>query len=317
MKYESVRKTARLLQLEALMPRLKQSHLYYQKLNQQYGQDLAGYLGEKNLRYHFEFIQAKEGHHLSGLRLKGRTFFTQIDHLIATPTVIFVIESKHRKGLISQNSDGQYLQRYDKNKIIFDNPRNQVEIQKRQLEYILKMNDFPRIPIIPLVAFTHDTVQLDASITSPDVMVAQNVSFFINDHLKDKQQRYYNLQQLNRLKKLLTKLNTPREVDIINEFKIRASDLNCGVLCEDCRRVFVQRAYNTWTCPRCKKSDRSTHIQALRSYAYLFEPYINNRTARWWLNLECTSLTYRLLSRFPVVEQVGRKAIQYNLSSLI
>lgn len=317
MKYQTPKKTNRLLQLEALVPRLKQTHPHYQKLSQQLGKDLAGYLGEKNLRFHLEFIQTKKGHHLTGLRLKGSTFHTQMDHLIITPMVIFNIEVKNRKGLISQNQHGQFIQQYEQTTVAFENPKNQADIQKRQLSYILKQHDFPTIPIIPLVAFPHDNVQLDQSITSPDVMVAQDIPFYINDYLAKQHQSYFNDRQLNQLKKLLTTLHEPLQPNIIEKYKIRNSDLNPGVLCTTCRKVYVQRHYATWICPKCQKSDPTSHIQALRDYAHLFEPTINNRTARWWLDITCRGLSYRMLSKFPVVKAVGQKAIKYDLSSLI
>lgn len=317
MNYQSVQKSNRLHQLEGLIPRLNQSHPYYQTLNQQLGQDLAGYLGEKNLRYHFEFIQAKEGIHLAGLRLKGRTFFTQIDHLLATPTALFIIEVKNWKGNISENQSGQYVQRFKQTEASYDSPRNQVEIQCRQLEYILRQNNFPNIPIIPLVAFVHDTVQLDTSIRSKDVMVAQNISFYINDHLAENKRRHMSMAQLNRMKAVLMKLETPLKTNLIEKFNIRNSDLNHGVLCPTCRKIFVERIYGTWTCGKCQQSDPTAHIQALRHYANLFQPVINNRTARWWLGIDCHSLTTRLLAPLPRVKDVGRKAVEYDLSSLL
>jgi len=78
----------------------------------------------------------------------------------------------------------------------------------------------------------------------------------------------------------------------------------------------VERNYATWTCAKCGLSDSRLHIQALRDYAHLFEPKINNRTARWWMGVECKSLTHRLLSELPIVKAVGKKAVHYNLESL-
>ena len=317
MKYQPTKKTDQLLQLEALVPRLKRSHPAYSELYHTFGKDLSGYYGERNLRYYFEFIDSVKGVHLSGLRLRGSTFFTQLDHLIMTARVLFIIEVKNRKGLILKNQHGQYVQEYDRERVTFDNPENQAAIQARQLDYILRRHGLPAIPIVWLVAFPHKTVQLDSSITSPNVMVAQETSFFINDHLKKTARIHYNDHQLNQTKRLLEKLHEPRLVNLIGENNIQREDFNTGVLCSRCRSEFVERNYATWTCARCGLSDSRLHIQALRDYAHLFEPKINNRTARWWMGVECTGLTYRLLSEFPVVNEVGRKAVEYDLSSLL
>ena len=317
MTYQLVKKTERLLQLEAIVPRLKPSFPAYRELAAQLGKDFAGYLGEKNLRYHFEFIRLPKVTHFAGLRLKGSTFFTQLDHLIATPETLFIIEAKHRKGLISKNQHGQYLQQYSNQLVTFDNPENQVEIQKQQLDYILRRHGFPPIPIVPIVAFTHNTTQLDPSITSTKVIVAQEVSFHINNILEKSRQQCYNNHQLKQMKTLLKKLHEPLAVDLIAEYQIQLSDLNPGILCRSCRKVFMHRAFATWTCPACGLSDPTAHHLALRDYARLFKPTINNRTARRWLGVECTSLTYRLLSDFPITKQVGRKAVEYDLSNLI
>lgn len=318
MTYQLVEKTDRLLQLEALVPRLKTSFPAYRELSAQLRRDFAGFFGEKNLRYHFEFIKSRRMLvHLAGLRLRGSTFFTQLDHLIATPEMIFIIETKHRKGLISVNQHGQYVQRYANQLVTFDNPENQVEIQKQQLDYILRRHGLPPIPIIALVAFTHDTVQLDSSITSSEVMVAQEVSFFINETLGKSRQPCYNNHQLKQLKTLLRKLHEPLKVNLIPDYKISLSDLNPGVLCHACRKVFMRRDFATWTCPQCGNSDPDAHHQALRDYARLFEPTINNRTARQWLGIECRALTYRILSEYPLVEKVGQKAVRYDLSKLV
>ena len=316
MTYQLVEKTERLLQLEALVPRLKPSFPAYRELAAQLGKDFAGYLGEKNLRYHFEFIRLRKVIHFSGLRLKGRTFFAQIDHLIATPETLFIIEAKHRKGLISKNQHGQYLQQYSNQLVTFDNPENQVDIQKQQLDYILRRHGFPPIPIVPLVAFTHNTAQLDPSITSQKVMIAQEVSFFINNILEKSRQQCYNNHQLKQMKTILKKLHEPMTVDLITEYQIQLSDLNPGVLCRNCRKVFMRREFATWTCPQCGLSDPTAHHLALRDYARLFEPTINNRTARRWLGVECRGLTQRILSEYPIVEKVGQKGIRYNLSKL-
>lgn len=316
MNYQFVEKPNRLIQLEAIVPRLKQSHPNFHELNIQLGKDLAGYVGEKNLRYYFEFIQAEKVIHLAGLRLRGSTYYTQIDHLIATPHIIFIIEVKNRKGIIAQNQHGQYVQQYQQTSVTFDNPKHQADIQKRQLDYILRHHGFSRIPIIPIVAFPHNSVQLDVSITSKEVMVAQEVPFFINDCLVNNRQLYYNDHQLQQLEKLLRSLHEPRKVDLIKDYNIKLEDLNTGVLCSLCRNIFMQRQYATWTCSKCENSDSTAHHHALRDYTHLFSPIINNRTARWWLGLSCYSLTYRLLSEFPVIKPSGRKAVQYNLSSL-
>ena len=318
MTYQLVEKTDRLLQLEALVPRLKTSFPAYRELSGQLGKDFAGFLGEKNLRYHFEFIKSRRKLvHLAGLRLRGSTFFTQLDHLIATPEILFIIEAKHRKGLISVNQHGQYVQRYANQLVTFDNPENQVDIQKQQLDYILRRHGFPPIPIVALAAFTHDTVQLDSSITSPEVMVAQEVSFFINDILAQSRQPCYNNHQLKQMKILLKKLHEPLKVNLIADYKISLGDLNPGVLCRACRKVFMRRDFATWTCPQCGLSDCDAHHRALRDYARLFEPTINNRTARMWLGIECKSLSHRLLKDFPKVDSVGKRGVQYDLSQLI
>lgn len=317
MKYQPTIKTEQLLQLQALVPRLKRSNPNYQELYNQYGKDLAGYLGERNLRYYFEFIEAKQGFHFNGLRLKGSTFYVQIDHLIATPHVFFIIESKNLRGLISENQHGQYVQQFQQNRLTFDNPLNQVNIQKTQFEYILRRHGFPRVPIISLVAFPHSKVQLDPSITSSEVMVAQEVSFYINDKLNEYRKPHYTDLQLKQLRKTLGKLHEPRRVNLISDYKILTQDLNPGVLCLECKNDYAQRNYATWTCQTCGESNSSLHIQALRDYAHLYDTKINNRTARWWLGIECRGLAHRLISNFPVTKNVGKKAIEYDLSSLI
>ncbi|SEO23828.1 Nuclease-related domain-containing protein [Amphibacillus marinus] len=318
MKRNITRKSKQLLQLEVLLARLSSNYPKYYKIKEQHARELAGYLGESSLYYHFNFLEITDGYHLTSIRIRGKQFYFQIDHLILTQCVCFIIEVKHRKGLVKCSERGQYIQEYNGQQKVFEDPYLQALIQKKQLEYLLAIHNFPLLPIHPIVVFSHDQSLLDTSIQTPNVVTLQQFADYLNETYRSYKQVFINKHTLKSLNQLLIESNTQLTTNLQERYLIKKTDLKLGVLCQSCKQNILMRCLvGNWECPRCLTKDKLAHKDALRHFAVLYKPTIMNHEAKWWLKLDSANTSYRLLKQTAKSYTGKNKGRIYDLSNLI
>ena len=89
---------------------------------------------------------------------------TQIDHIVVSPYVVFVIETKGYKGWILGGENAEYwTQIIYKRKSTFYNPIHQNDGHIRFLKFLLK--DLGNIPFVPIVVF-NDEADLKANVNN-------------------------------------------------------------------------------------------------------------------------------------------------------
>lgn len=100
---------------------------------------------------------------LSDVHLVDGTKSSQIDFVIIGPNGLFIMESKHIKGIINGKEDDNYLQKIkigksgDKYYKRMYNPIKQISGHKIGMDVFLRKNDF-RYKAFPILYFSNDTV---------------------------------------------------------------------------------------------------------------------------------------------------------------
>src|SRR5690625_2259981 len=302
-------------QAEVLVRRYKGRDSIFDEVDGIYGRESAGYHGEKQLDYYLQLSDLKDSYSLAGLRLKGEEYHFQIDRLLLTPSICFLIESKNLKGKLHLNEQGQLIQDTSEKEIVYDNPYTQVKLQEKQLKQVLKQLGYSNLSIHPLVVFTNRNAILDLG-GSPDLITAQQLTLRI-DHLLKNRESTFTASQIKKLAYQFLKNHTLRKVNLIERWKISPAAIQTGVGCPDCRKGIMVRVHNSWRCVTCRLKDDKAHIQALADYAILYGPLITNKVARHFLQVDERSTIYRLLTKMNLPTTGTGKATQYNLEKII
>lgn len=290
----------------------------YPKLEEAHGRELAGYLGENSLPYYVNLLSLGTHHDLYGLRLELAKQFFQIDGLILHENLIVILEVKHYKGTLAINNARQLLQYIDQEPIVYDHPLLQANLQKEQLRSLLHLHKFPQIPIHTLVIFTHPKVNLSFSLEEePDMLPVQQLPFKLQQLFSKHPKKAWNCNQLAAATKKLLKLHRPATANVLEEFKLSPRQIRQGIFCPTCKPHVLQRIYGNWYCDKCKQKYPLAYHEALREFAHLFGPTINNKQARWFFRLESPSTTSRLLSAMNLNSRNACKNRSYDLTPLI
>ncbi|ENH98420.1 hypothetical protein J416_00494 [Gracilibacillus halophilus YIM-C55.5] len=316
MNLQSPHKPLYLLQLEALLNRLP-DHNRSEKLESTYRRQLAGFIGESSLPFHFENLNTNASHlELYGLRLPYKHHFFQIDCLSLWQHILFHFEVKHLKGKLDFNQSGQLIQINENGQEeVYDDPILQAQYQKQKLQQFLQQHGFPHIPIKTLILFTHPKANLQFD--HPMALPIQQFSHSIQQVLETSSSPHIKRPQLFEIGYFLKNQHTERFVDVIEQSGISKRKIKRGVYCQHCRHVKMVRIYGTWQCPACKRKDKYAHIPALRECVLLFGPYLTNRQVRYFLEIESIHLATRLLKQFNTPAFGWKKDRVYDFRHLL
>ena len=299
-------------QLEVLLKRYRQRDRIYDEFQDAYGREHAGYQGEKQLDYYLHLANLKNTFSLAGLRLKWDKYYFQIDRMILTPSVCIIIESKNLKGEITLNEEDQLIQQTPDYQKSYENPYNQVKLQEKQLRHILNNLGYSNLPIHPLVVFTNKNAILNLG-GKPDMIVLPQLTFRI-DHLIHHYSKNQITTEIYKLAHTLLRKHTIKRDNIINRFNIDIRAIQIGVLCTKCEYGLMKRIHGSWSCEKCQHQDRDAHINSLSDYATLFNPFITNRGARHFLQVESRYTICRMLRELKLPVIGYGKLIQYDLT---
>ncbi|MDQ0160502.1 nuclease-related domain-containing protein [Alkalibacillus salilacus] len=305
-----------LLQLEALTRRYRQRDEFYEKIENNYHREKAGYLGEKALQYYFNLLKHDSSFTLFDLRAKANTHYFQIDALLITRQFILIVESKHTKGVITQNNAKQMIQHVNGESKALQHPLHQAEIQRRQLENFLITHELNHLPIFICSTFTHPEVILDMQDQPDNLFTHHYLLQHIYDLIESHSTPIISEQLARKIGLKLRHHHTPRNRHLADYYKLSERDFIRGVFCSECGAAGMKRIYANWECFKCHKQQNQAHIAALQDLIYLKqEIYFSNQQVRDWLNLESEHTCRRLLNLFPKIGSY--KGTKYNLSSLI
>lgn len=287
--------------LQLLMNRLEDD-LVKQSLEVELSKMIAGFRGEDSINYFLNMLpNQKECQVLHDLRIPHETTFFQVDTLILNPAYILIIEVKNISGnLFFDHTFNQLLRTKNGIEEPFQDPIAQVERQKYQLEHWLSKNKFPTVPIESLVVMTHSQSVLKTNDVSHRISKKVIHSVQLLDCIRQFQRKYKQHvivagDVMNKITRRLIKEHTPRDVDVMEQYKISKEMIIKGGQCEGCLGFGMKKGHRSWKCSKCGHTSKKAHIKALRDYCLLYHHSINNQQARDFLLVNSTSIASKLL----------------------
>ncbi|MFC0270832.1 nuclease-related domain-containing protein [Metabacillus herbersteinensis] len=269
--------------LESLLRRLPKIH---RKRGESHGRSLAGFNGEKSLDYHLSFLDDKKYTINNNLRLKGnKEYFYQLDLLIISPYYFLIIEVKNISGTVFFNANTNQFVRISSDKETgMLNPITQVERQKRQLSKHLKEHRLTHLPIETIVVISNQYTVIKTSSNHINISNSVIHSDDILNHLGKLGKRYseekITSKEIRKTSRILTKLNTPYNPDILQKFQISESELLKGDQCPRCQYIPMNRKTSKWTCSACSFTSKDAHHDAIKDYSLLVSSTITNQELR-------------------------------------
>lgn len=258
-----------------------------------------GFRGEQSLDYDLRFLPYHSYQILHDLRLFvfGKHF--QIDTLVLTPKVGFIIEAKNLSGRIYyDHKKKKFMQMLQGVSEPIDDPLIQVTRHQKQLHEWLRYRSFNGYPIIPLVAITNPSTIIEAPENHE-----HNWPLFNSVHVVEKIQKIEEQFQTRRSMELdsirdtLIYEHSPKDQDILDKFSIDVSEVMGGVLCPSCSKLQMNYVKRKWQCSFCKHRSKNAHLQAIADYLLLINDSITSKQFREFVNCSDPYLAARLLSK--------------------
>lgn len=292
--------------LDALLPRLKDSHPKIANLKTKAAMIQKGYNGERKLDYHLNLL-SNEFSVLNDISLKYQHTTFQIDSLIISNHAIFIIDSKSIEGEITFDTQLQQLIQTHHQKVTsFKYPITQLESIKFSLMQWLKIRNIHGLPIFYFVSLAESSSILkvvgDENHIRKTVTFAENIPHCImqknnklegcyepNNHLKDK------------IISAIMNEHVDLYIDIKKRFNITQTDILPGVVCEKCYKLKTSYNFGYWTCTNCGYKDNKGYVRGFHDYFLLFGNGISNKDAREFLMVPYKSTMTRMLQRSNLI----------------
>ncbi len=315
-------KSIKLMQHEALLNRLSETHPQYKRIQREHWKYSSGHKGEQSLS---NIIQREmldeEGIILYDIRLKiSEDEFFQMDVSFFTSRFILIFDSKYIGGeLYFEEKFSQLIRKSNNGEIDrFDNPIIQLKNQARHLNGWLQKNKFRPLPIDTLVVITHPKASIS---TSPNYTEAertvtnlQGMPFKMKKATRRFQKSLVIDREVKKMARALYKQNVPLHSDILSLYNLKNDDISQGVLCLKCSFRPMVRIYGTWFCPKCENTSKTAHIDALIDYFLLLGTSINNHQFREMVKLSSISVSNKLLKQLNLNQTGTGKGRRYNLN---
>jgi len=304
-------KPIRLQKLEAILPRINPTHPKYAEMEKELAQRIRGYIGEKQVDYHLETLSHK-AIILPGVNLQnnGRNF--EMDHFLATPHAVYIIDTKNFVGTITFDTVYKQLIRDDGEKETgYRYPVTQVQTQKLKLQQWLHRHGLQDVPIHCFIAVSEPStiIKVKGDDSSIKNIVAHG-EYIPHMILEKESQLQHSSQRFiphKKLTQLIINHNKEPDVDILNRFDIKSQDIRPGVRCPHCDWLGMERIFNNWQCPKCKVTSQYAHKAALRDFFLLIQPWITNKIGRYWLGVSSKSVITRLFKQEKFIYNSNRQ----------
>ncbi|MBS4209570.1 nuclease-related domain-containing protein [Bacillus sp. FJAT-50079] len=307
----------RVLKLEALLRRLLQDHAIREQIEADLGARQAGIRGEKALDYYIAQITEKGHFIFQNLRLPlpNGSFF-QIDILFLSQRQFIIFEAKNISGDIYIDPN-QMERTLGETKNSYSNPIDQVANQQYHLQNLIESHMNIKLPAYSFVVFTN---QNSTIIPNPQyraiaekvirpLVIRQRVAILSERNRRDIMEK----KQLNKLARILLKLHTPDDPNILDKFLINKEELITGIQCENCKNFTVQKYGHAWLCTNCNGISKTAHLRALLDYCLLIGSTISRKQCSEFLHLT-PSVSSKLLRSLKLPTSGKLKTQTYELS---
>ncbi|MCC3356139.1 nuclease-related domain-containing protein [Bacillus sp. REN16] len=305
---------------KALRRRISAKHPIYEAVDEKYRLLNSGYNGEKSLDYYLKFFPEKKYYILNGLRLPDystNTYF-EIDSFILSPNFILDVDAKNHKGeLHFDHHFEQMHQTYEGRKKTYTCPLTQLYRHRLQLKRLLEANKMAVPSIESLVVITNPSTSITVSDYHPgakNIIRAPSLISKMEQFEKMHKKVVLDNKQVQRLVKLLKKLHTPLNKDILQSFGIQGSELLKGVFCPVCDALPMKRSKRKWCCTNCGHTSTDAHLKAILDYFLLIDNTITNKKLREFLLLPSRITATNILLSLGLEKTGEKKGAKYHIS---
>ncbi|WP_010531604.1 nuclease-related domain-containing protein [Lentibacillus jeotgali] len=295
------KKPHELLAYEALFRCILEKYRQHEAIVSEYKRAKAGYDGEKNVDYKLSTYPHKDFFVFQGIRLENPPFNFQMDTLILTNKVIYILETKNQKGTFKYNSEQRQLTQVVNGEVTsYKDPILQAEAQKTHLRAWLARHGVFNIPIETLVVVAYPTTIIENVTQDPDAYkkIIHNES--LHQHLDRLNDSYTtNILTNADIKKLCSTIlreNVPLRTSIIQQHNINEQHLIKGVPCEKCYKYPMKRLYKRWQCPYCSAISYNAHERFILDYFLLHGTTITNKQCRELLQVASPKTAYVIMN---------------------
>ncbi|MBM6616373.1 nuclease-related domain-containing protein [Bacillus suaedaesalsae] len=312
----------RMLKLEALLRRLEEHHPKRPQILEELARRKAGYRGEQALEYYLTYLSSEKYSVLQDLRLIHKEHYFQIDTLILSPSYFLIVETKNYQGTIYFDSDySQLIRTVNDKEEAFPSPLVQVRRQRNHLSEWIKDNKVIDIPIDYLVVISNPNTIIKASPKNLEALrKVTPITVFLNKI--EQIEKLYPTQltqrkEIQRISKKLIKKHTPLNPDLLTQFDLTTSESLKGVHCPSCNFLPMQRKQAKWICPKCSKTSKDAHVNAIVDYALLLDNKITNQKLREFLHISSRTVTNKILGSLALEVSGSKKGRVYYLDGLV
>jgi hypothetical protein len=308
--------------LRLLNKRFSPDHPASKEIESELIKSITGYKGEKSLDFHLELLPKEETYILHDLRLPFGSNHFQIDILILTPSFFLIIEVKNMSGtLVFDREFHQLIRIKQDTEEVFPDPISQLYRQTFLLKEWLKLQKLPTIPIESLVIISNQNTRIKAIPEKTDIskVVTHSANLLARFHTY---QNHHTSEivckkVIKKLTRLLIKHHSEKEQDLFEKFSISKDDLIKGAACPKCFTLSMTRAKRKWFCVKCGHYCSNAHVTALKEYALLMNPSINNHECCDFLQITSRYVVKHLLNSLNLPTTIEGKHKIYHLNDLI
>lgn len=309
---------------EAIIRRLDGTHPKFSVIQENHRKMSAGIRGEKELDYQLSFLPNEKYIILNDLRLQQNGHFFQIDTLLLSPKVSFIIDSKNISGTVLFDFNLEQCLRInnDKEEGIRD-PITQVRKHSRLLSQWLIDNKLGSISIEYLVVIAHSTTVIKTHGNSTDKNRRLLHSDQLYERLIEFEKRYttenLTLKEIKKISKQLLNSHTPLLPKILSVYSIDPIDIKPGVQCPSCFAIPMNRQHGKWFCKNCGCKSKDAHITAITDYSLIFSQAITLSLFRNFLLIpeSKVKMASDLLVSLNLPHKGTKKGRVYDLSPLM
>lgn len=311
----------KILQNEALLPRLVPFHEIRPQIELDLKKRRAGFNGEKAVDYHLSFLTGKHYWLFHDIRLPLDPHYFQIDTLLLTPYYALIIEVKNISGIIRIDPQIKQCTRIYKDTTEgFIDPISQAKRQKHFLQKWLSLNKIPPMPIEYLVVISNPSTTIEYTSRpeagSPylNIIHSQNVIDGIIELNHSYQTSNLPDKTLKKIKKLVLTNHEEAPSNCLQTYNLTKEDILPGVLCRHCGHLPLKRIPNSWSCERCAKVSPNSHLNAIDDYFLLIDKRMTNQDLRTFLCLPSRKVATLLLQKSGLVPNGNGKGTFYRKS---
>ncbi len=306
-----------LLAYEALFRKLQGELWKSERIISAYKKDKAGFDGEKNVDYKLSTYPQKDLTVFQGIRLPNPPFYFQIDTLLLTRKMIYILEIKNYKGKFQYDSKLQQLtQEVDGKITAYKDPILQAEAQKTHLQQWLEKHGIYNVPIETLVVIAFPSTIIENTHQDSEVYkkiihnesLHQHLNRLSKSHTKD----ILTTATIRKLSKALIQEDEPLRTNILEYHNIGEQHIIKGVPCEGCNQPPMQRLFGKWSCQKCHAISYTAHERIILDHFLLHGDTITNKQCRELLQVASARTIYLMLNGMNLKQTGSTSARKYH-----